>query len=187
MPKQMQITGENIIHAIEFYKRKRGTDGLVELSGELDFDVNNIFEERWYPIEMYTKLLENFDNKFDYTDYSVSFRIGFDRSRRIGLLNNGGGNIDPRKMFKKIKENWWRFNNFGKVEYRELAENHVNIYLCESIEHPLYCERMRGFFAGILREVCRQKEPRIKKTNCLSCGDKYCKFEATWKMPELQL
>lgn len=188
MLKQKQITGENIIHAVNFYKLKRGIDGVNALSSELSFDINNLYEERWYPIEMYTQLLENLDKKLEYNDYSASFRIGFDRSKRIGILNNNTiGQIDPRKVFKKIQSNWWRFNNFGKVELREIKENHVNIYICENIDHPLYCERMRGFFAGILRDVCKQEDPKVKKSKCMSKGDNHCKFELTWKMPELKL
>ena len=182
MTEQKQITGDNIIHALDFFKQKKGTEGLNELDAEVEFDIKNVYEERWYPIENYIQLLEKFDKKFEYKEYSISFRIGFDRSRRIGLLNNNNGKINPKLALGKVQENWWRYNNFGSVELKEIDENHLNIYICENINHALYCERMRGFFAGVLREICNQEEPKVKKTKCVSNGEKYCKFEASWKI-----
>ena len=181
MTEQRKIVGDNIKHAINFFKRKKGINGLSELSSEIDYDIKNIYDERWYPIEMYTQLLEIFEKKFDYNDYSVSFRIGFDRSKQIGLLKNDNKKVDPKLAFAKVQKNWWRFINFGRLELREIDDNHLNIYICDNINNSLYCERLRGFFAGILREVCNMAGPKVKKVKCNSNGNKYCKFEASWE------
>lgn len=180
----MKIMGENIIHALDFLKQKKGSDGVNRVKQELKYDQKEFFLERWYPIEMYTKLLETLEKKFDYNDYSISFRIGFDRSKKINLLKTGGEDQNPYLAFEKIKKNWWRFNNFGRIELKEIDDNHVDIHIYDNISHPLFCERMRGLFAGIVRDVCNKKETRIKKTKCINEGGKYCKFEATWQSME---
>jgi hypothetical protein len=180
MSEQAKVMGENIIHAVNFLRRKKGANGVTEVAKQVDFDMTNIFLERWYPVDNYIKLLEILDKKFDYKDYSASFRIGFDRSRQIGLLNDGGINPEPKAAFGKVQESWWRFNNFGKIELKDVDEKHIDIYICDNIDNTFFCERMRGFFAGILREVCKKDEPKVKKTKCTSSGEKYCKFEATW-------
>jgi predicted hydrocarbon binding protein len=185
MAEEKQITGENIIHAINFFKQKRGSDGLNEIIPELDFDPDKVLEEKWYPIDMYTKLLKVLEEKIEYKDYSISFRIGFDRSTKMGIVENEIGKNDPFEVFGKIQEVWWRFNSFSRVELKKIDENHLNIYLCDNIKDEHYCEHMRGFFAGVIRELCKQNGTKVKKVSCISNGGKYCKFEATWDKPPL--
>jgi predicted hydrocarbon binding protein len=62
-----------------------------------------------------------------------------------------------------------------------MNNSHVDIYLCECPSHPLFCQRMEGFFTGIIIAVCKVEGGEVEQVKCSSSGDRYCKFEARWE------
>lgn len=178
--QQARIQGENILHAVSYVKRKKGTNGVNKIASEVDFDLEKIFPEGWYPFEWYLQLLEHVDKMFGYSDYSVSSRIGFDRARTISFLKHYKENPDPISAFETVAKLWSRFNGFGRVEVQVTGDCGADIYLRDYESHPLYCQRMEGFLAGILIAVCRVKEGKVEKTECVSMGKDCCKFKAAW-------
>lgn len=176
----MRIQGGTILHTFNYVKRKKGREGLEQVVAQLDYKPSDIYPERWYPIEKHLKLLEIVDRDFDYKDYPVCSRIGFNRAKEMGFLKGSGKKIEPIVIFEKVRDKWSRFSDFGRIELRNVDEGQVDIYLCKCPSHPLYCQRMEGFFMGILVEVCGVKNPEVKQVKCASDGDKHCVFEARW-------
>jgi hypothetical protein len=181
MDKPMRIQGDTILHSFKYVKRKKGRKGLEQVISQLGYKPSDIYPERWYPIEKHLKLLEIIDRNFDYKDFPVCSRIGFNRAKDMGVLRGAGKKTEPMVVFEKVRDRWGRFSDFGKIELRNIDKGQVDIYLCKCPHHPLYCQRMEGFFTGILLAVCKLKEAEVKQVKCASDGDKYCKFEAKWK------
>lgn len=181
MEKTMRIQGDTILHSFRYIKRKKGRKGLEHVAAQLDYKPSDIFPERWYPIEKHLKLLEVVDRDFDYKDYSVCSRIGYNRVKEMGFLKGSRKPIEPMAVFEKVRDRWSRFSDFGRIELRNVDNGQVDIYLCKCPSHPLYCQRMGGFFMGILVEVSKVNVANMKEVKCASDGDEYCMFEARWK------
>jgi hypothetical protein len=181
MEKTMRIQGDSILHTFDYIKRKKGIKGLEELITESKINPKDVYPERWYPVEQHLRLLELVDKKFHYNDYPVVSRIGFNRAKHIGFLNSPFQKVEPEAIFKQVKDRWSRFSDFGRIELRNIGEHQADIYICNGPSHPLYCQRMQGFFMGILLTVCKVKNADVEHIKCKSSGNKYCKFEARWE------
>lgn len=181
MEKEMRIQGDTILHSFNYVKRKKGRRGLEMVVKELGYSPEDIYPGRWYPVEKHLKLMEVLDRNFKYNDYPICSRLGFNRAKGIGFLGGHHQKTDPHVIFGKVKEKWARFSDFGRIELRNMEEGHVDIYLCKCPSHPLYCQRMQGFFMGILLEVCRVDEAYVEEVKCTSRNNNYCKFDARWK------
>jgi hypothetical protein len=181
MDETMRIQGDSILHSFRYIQRKKGMKGLEQVVSQLDYKPEDIYPERWYPVDMHLRLLEIADKSFDYKDYPVCSRMGFNRAKEMGFLKSPGKRMDPIEIFERVRDKWLRFSDFGRIELRNVEEGQADIYLCKCPSHPLYCQRMEGFFTGILLEVCKVNEAEVKQIKCASDGEEYCKFEARWK------
>jgi len=176
----MKITGDNILHALDYLKRKKGTNGVDAVIRQLDFDIMSTREEGMYPLEHYHQLLEKIDEVVSQKKYSVAERIGYDRAKKIGFLKYKGQTMEPLDVFEKIRSHWSRFNDFGRFNIKQAEDNKAHVILSDYEGDPLYCQRMNGFIKGILVEVCGKRDARVIETSCVCNGDKDCTFEASW-------
>ncbi len=183
MNNKALISGDNLIHALDFIKRKKGEEGLNWVVCDIGSDINDIFPEKMYPFERYTEILEIIKGNFDDSDAKIISRIGFDRAKNLSFFEFHKKKTDPITIFSLIQKHWDRFNAFGRIAITNKDDSSATIYICDYEPHPLYCERMEGFLNGIIDAICYRKNGYVKETKCLAKGDEYCKFEASWREP----
>jgi hypothetical protein len=184
MGAELLISGDNLIHAMDYVKRKKGTDGLDGVIYEAKENLDEIYPDKMYPLAMYIELLEIIQRKFMHSDTNVIYRLGFDRAKGLTFFEYFKNKSDPITLFKLIEKNWKRFNAFGKLEVREEGEASAVIYLCDFQSNPLYCQRMRGFLEGIITAICDMKDGTVVEEQCQVKNGRYCKFNAYWNLPE---
>ena len=107
-----------------------------------------------------------------YKDESIAYKIGFHRAKTIlitkGIKDHG------YEILEDVSTAWHRFNNFGKVSVKKHDEGKVSIMFSGYESHPLYCERTRGFLAGLVSGG--PKSCSVKEINCVLEGKKACEF-----------
>lgn len=185
MEDELLISGDNIIHALEFIRRKKGEEGLNWVVCETGQAINDIYPEKMYPLEQYIALLEVIKGNFEENDSSVISRIGFDRAKTLEFFEYHKKKTDPITIFNLMKQHWSRFYDFGRIEVRNTSNSSVIIYLCDYPANPVYCQQMEGFISGIITAVCFRNDAVIREVKCKGKGDRYCKFMASWNEPVL--
>ena len=133
MNSELCISGDNLLHALDYVKRKKGSDGLEGVVHETGQGESDIFPDKMYPLKRYIELLEIIQRKFEHTDSNVIYRLGFDRAKHLSFFEYYKNKADPLTLYKMIEKNWTRFNDFGKFEVREEDEGQVCIYLCDCL------------------------------------------------------
>jgi predicted hydrocarbon binding protein len=184
MNSELRISGDNLLHALDYVKRKKGSDGLEGVVHETGKGEEEIFPDMMYPLKMYIELLEIIQRKFEHTDSNVIYRLGYDRAKHLSFFEYYKKKADPLTLYKMIEKNWTRFNDFGKFEVREEGEGQVSIYICDFTTDPLYCQRMKGFLEAIITAICDRKGGKVEEEMCQAQNGKYCKFNAQWIVPE---
>lgn len=185
MNDQPMISGDNLIHAMDYVKRKKGEEGLNWIETDVGSKLNEIFPEKMYPFEKYTDLLEIIKGNFNDGDSNIISRIGYDRAKTLSFFEYYKKKTDPITIFDMMQKHWEKFNDFASLNIKKNGNSNVAIYICEYNPHPLYCERMVGFLEGIITAVCFRKDAKVNETTCISNGEDYCKFEASWDEPEM--
>jgi predicted hydrocarbon binding protein len=184
MSSELRISGDNLLHALDYVKRKKGSDGLLGVVNETGKGEDDIFPDMMYPLKMYIELLEIIQRKFQHTDANVIYRLGYDRAKHLSFFEYYKKKAEPLSMFKLIEKNWSRFNDFGKFEIREENESMASVYLCKFPANPLYCQRMKGFLEAIISDICQMKGAKVEEETCQAQNGKYCKFNVQWMNPE---
>jgi predicted hydrocarbon binding protein len=176
----MQTEGDNILHALDYLQRKRGSNGIEEIKSALNFDINDIQEERFYPFEWYLETLECVEKAVNKTGYSVAARIGYNRAQKVGFAKTFEGGSDPIPVLKKLRRNWGRYYDFGFIDLTVHDNNSADVSLHGFPQSYQFCERMNGFLKGLLRVMCNQEEATVSEAMCNRSDDDYCLFELTW-------
>jgi predicted hydrocarbon binding protein len=169
--KNQMISGENFFHIEDFVKYKWGTEGLRSYKEQIELRVDKIYNEKLYPFEDYVECLRIVQNLFK--SEALAYEIGWHRARHLLLVRG----IDSQgiKVLEKVASSWNRFNNFGKVAVEKHDDNKISVFISDYNSNPLYCERMRGFFSGL---VCsdKKKNCNVNEVSCVRKGDKACEF-----------
>jgi predicted hydrocarbon binding protein len=184
MYSDFHISGDNLLHALDYVKRKKGADGLMGVVSETGQAQEDIFPDKMYPLRRYIELLEIIQRKFQHTDSNVIYRLGFDRAKNLSIFEYYKKKSEPITIFKLIEKNWSRFNDFGNFQIREKNDNMVSVYLCDFPTNPLYCQRMKGFFKAIISAICQMKDAKVEEEKCQSRNEDYCKFNIQWTKSE---
>lgn len=184
MDAELCISGDNLLHALDYVKRKKGSDGLECVVHESGQSESDIYPDKMYPLKMYIELLEIIQRKFEHTDSNVIYRLGFDRAKHLNFFEYHKNKTDPLTLYKLIGKNWTRFNDFGKFEIREKSECMASIYLCDFPTSPLYCQRTKGFLEAIITAISHMKGGKVEEETCQIRNGKYCKFNVQWTKPE---
>ncbi len=185
MEDELRISGDNIIHALEFVRQKKGEEGLKWVICETGQGISDIYPEKMYPLEQYLGLLEVIKSNFEENDSFVISRIGFDRAKTLSIFEFHKKKTDPITILKLMQKHWARFNEFGRLEVKSKDNSSALIYLCDCPANPVYCQRMEGFIRGIITAVCFRNDAVVKEVKCKGKGDRYCKFMASWNGPVL--
>ncbi len=108
--------------------------------------------------------------------YSVSpDTLGILRRYTLSLLG-------PVKICEKLEKWSEKFTRSSKYKAKKLGSNIVEIVVTPHDgvhEKPFQCENRIGYFEGISR-LFGNKPPQISKTECLSNGDKCCRYIVTF-------
>ena len=170
MPGQ-QINGTNFIQVADFIKHKWGQDGWDRFNKNHQEQCRIFFEERMYPFEEYIKYLQTIQEEFK--DEEVAYKIGWHRARH--LLLGKGKRRTGWEMLSIVAVALHKFNNFGRVEVGRPEEKTIVVRMSELESHPLYCQRMKGFFASLASEGKKGK-CEIVQESCVCRGDPACVF-----------
>jgi hypothetical protein len=184
MDPELLISGDNLLHALDYVKRKKGSDGLEGVVHETGQGENDIYPDKMYPLKMYIELLEIIQRKFEHTDSNVIYRLGFDRAKHLSFFEYYKKKANPITMYKLMEKNWARFNDFGRLEVRQEGEGLASIFICDFPTSPLYCQRMKGFLEAIITAVCHMKGGKVEEETCQIRNGKYCKFNVQWSKTE---
>ncbi len=176
----MKMIGGPLLHAVDYLKRKRGNDGVELTFKELDFKLDDIRAEGWYPLEWYIQLLEQTTTVLNKKGYTIAARIGYDRSKRVSFLKDIKEDKTPQWVLGRVQNNWPAYFNSGRVEITSGSDNEINFTIFDFESHPLFCERQSGLLKGLIREVCGLREATIEETKCTCNGDDCCSFDLKW-------
>jgi hypothetical protein len=165
------ISGINFIHLEDFIKRKWGTNGLDIYREKNGLRYDKIYEEKLYPFEEYIKCIKTVQDLFD--DKSAPYQVGWHRANNL-LLTKGIDELDF-EILEKVVAAWPKFNNFGQVTITKDSDGKITIEISEYESDPLYCERNRGFFAGLVDRVSSNGF-EVRETKCVCNGCKSCEF-----------
>jgi hypothetical protein len=166
-----KISGINFIHLEDFIKRKWGTNGLEIYREKNGLNYDRIYEERLYPFEEYIQCIKTVQELFD--DEAAPYQIGWHRANNL-LLTKGIEDIDM-EILEKVVSAWPKFNNFGDVSINKESENKILITISEYKSDPLYCERTRGFFAGLVDRASGNGF-EVKEVKCVCHGSDHCEY-----------
>jgi len=169
--EDQMLNGENILHIEEFVKYKWGTEGLEDYRRESPFKFKDILKDKKYPLTTYILTLEILKSHFN--NDNIAFEIGWHRARNMQLVK--GKDKSGVEHLKKISTAWNKFNNFAELTITTINENKYSLKMSNYKSHPLYCERMLGFFSGL---VCPDKKhlDAINKVKCVNDGDEFCEY-----------
>jgi predicted hydrocarbon binding protein len=169
--EDQKIVGKNLLHIRDFIKHKWGSEGLEIFQSRSKIDFESIFEDKFYPFKDYVNALENVKNIFN--DEKAAYNIGAHRAKH--LLLTKGQMMKELQMLKKVTNAWDKFNSFGDIELKEIGERKYSVTLSNYDSHPAYCERTRGFFAGLIRCVLTEG-CTVKEVKCVRDGHEHCEF-----------
>jgi hypothetical protein len=165
------IIGKNFLHVIDYVKHKRGTQGVLSLKEKYHLNIDEIMEGKFYPFEDYVNLLKCAGEVSE--DDSIAYKIGWHRARTL-LLAKGLKNYGL-EILDRVASAWDGFNNFGRVIIKPHEDEGVSLVISNYGSHPIYCERTRGFIAGLMGSS-DMKTVTIKEVNCVCHGMKACEF-----------
>jgi predicted hydrocarbon binding protein len=170
MEKQM-VAGKNLIQVQEFIQYKWGTDGLELFEKESQFRFDGVLEEKLYPFKDYIDMLDNAQKIF--SDDTIAYNIGWHRARNLLLAK--GTKQYGLEILDKVASAWTRFNNFGELTVKKHDDGKFSVFMTNFQSHPLYCERMRGFFTGLVSSL-KNQSCAVKEVNCINDGSDACEF-----------
>ena len=165
------ISGINFIHLEDFIKRKWGTNGLDIYKEKCKLKDEKIYEEKLYPFEIYIECLQIIKDLFE--DSAAPFQVGWHRAKNLLLAK--GLEEYGLEIFEKIANAWPKFNNFGEVTVSKDSADQLKITITNYESHPLYCERTRGFFAGLLDNATKNGF-EVKEVKCICNGSNKCEY-----------
>lgn len=168
--KQM-VAGKNLLQVQEFIQYKWGTDGLELFEKESQFKFDGVLEEKLYPFNDYIDMLDNAQKIF--RDDTIAYNIGWHRARNLLLAK--GTKKYGLEILDKVASAWTRFNNFGKLTVKKHDDSKFSVFMSNYQSHPLYCERMCGFFTGLVSSLSNQS-CKVKEVNCINSGSESCEF-----------
>ncbi len=163
------VNGINFLDVKDCIKRKWGTDGLDRFCRSSGFSFDGMNEERDYSFNQYINLIE--DLKEEFNDEDIAYKIGYHRSKNLQLVK--GMKRTRKEMLEAITKAWPRFNNFASLDLVVHEEDRFSIVMTKYETHPLFCDRMRGFFAGIAN-YGKMGEFKVEEVKCMNQGHGYC-------------
>ena len=170
-PEQQMTSGGTFLHIMNYIIFKFGTNGMNTFNKKNTLNFNNIFQEQLYPLEDYIKVLSDLQDIFN--DDNIAYKIGWHRGKTM-MLGKGLGRT-PEETLEKVVSAWDKFNNFGAVSTKRIGENKISIILSDFQSDPIYCQRMCGFFGGIISGGDADK-CRVSETQCMCSGGASCEF-----------
>jgi len=171
--EEQLISGKNLVQIMDFIKHKWGSDGWERFARNQRFDPDLIYEERMYPFEDYIELLEKVQKEFHEED--IPFKVGWFRARHLLLVK--GKKMDGMQLLTRVALAWRKFNSFGNIKVIQGDDRSLTITMSDLRSHPLYCQRMKGFF-GALTSDGKMDRCDITEEKCVCRGDDICQFVA---------
>lgn len=169
--KDQKVLGENFLQIEDYVKHKRGSDGLDTLKEGCSYDFDDVLAGKFYPFEDYVDLLSSVKDIMK--DDSFAYNIGHHRARTL-LLTKGIKNYGF-DILTKLTSAWRGFNNFGEISVKQHGPRKVTLIIRNYESHPLFCERMRGFFTGLMADS-NMESCTIKEIHCVCKGHKVCEY-----------
>ena len=155
-------------------------DGINAVHTEVDFEIQKIHPEAWYPFDWFIQSLKAISRIVNKSGYTMSSRIGFNHANEIAFLRSMDNEPGPIQALEKFQDNWEIFFDFGKIELWNKQESSVEIYISNYEPQPEFCEYMNGFLMGLLVLACQKKDSTVTETKCITKGDDGCLFKLDW-------
>ena len=169
--KEQLIIGENFLHLEDYIRFKWGNEGLALYKKKNRFLIKNIYTEKYYLFSDYVESLKLIEELFN--DERASFDIGWHRAKNLLLAK--GTSATGLEVITKVASAWNKFNNFGSVFVKKNNDGTTSVFIKDYQSSPLYCERMRGFLAG-LAGIEKTRREKVRKVNCVCDGNDACEF-----------
>ena len=155
---------------------------LNAMSREDQSALNPILETKWYPYDLYQRLVLTICKVAGRADQSTYTKIGrysaehaFATTYQAFLTNNPVDYVKNRIMRMHSLR-----NDPARMEVFSEKERHCVIKIIEPRSTLEICKIMQSFLARTV-ELCGARGVRIQESRCSGNGDSYCQYELTWQ------
>ena len=167
-----------------FIKKKFGTNGLRRVSEKIrekgfDFNMENIKDREWYPMEVRVAFIEAVYDLLDSNDDDM-FSLGKYSAlhvERLALLVRY--TKETSLVASEGPKTWDKHFDVGRLDVIENSKGRTVVRLLDFNISPVHCNYLAGYFVGAA-ELSGAKDVKIEETKCISRGDPYHEFVLTW-------
>ncbi|RLG20842.1 hypothetical protein DRN74_04475 [Candidatus Micrarchaeota archaeon] len=136
-----------------------------------------------FPARPFASMEEEIVKRLGKEGISFMYNLGIETGKKIALLYKEETRLSGFKLAKLLMD-ISSMGGWGKWEvYKADLENNYFINICENSQYAKAkksnepsCHIIRGFIAGELRVSFGINNLEVVETNCVSAGDKICKF-----------
>lgn len=179
-----QIKGSKLTSKLAFVRRVYGEPMVARVVAALPESdrrlIETLLDGRWYPSEMYDRLLEAICRVAAGGDEGVYDRIGVESADL--QLNNIYAAFKRDEIVKQMKNMvpmHSHLNQPGHMKVDSSHEGECTIVVTEPKSTPIACRISRAFYRRVA-ELAGAENVRVSETTCTANGGDACRYVVEW-------
>jgi predicted hydrocarbon binding protein len=180
-PAMANVKGSKLSSKLSFVQQRFGP-GAVErvlqvMSASDRAELSNIIDLRWYPFELYDRLLHAITNTNAAGDEAILDQMGaHSADHQLSNIYSAYKRDELVRMFKNMVPMHSHMNDPGRMEVSTAGDATCTITVTEPKSTAAACRVSRAFYRRVA-EIAGAKSVRVVEPACTSRGDAACRFE----------
>ncbi|MBA3045228.1 MAG: hypothetical protein FP824_03350 [Euryarchaeota archaeon] len=168
-----------------YIRKIGGGEGLQKINARMgqnwpSFDVGNMREKDWFPLDMRIAFLEACKSELEWNDKRI-YLMGSDAAQHSSVIMSFISYfLTVNKALKHAPEMWGNNYNTGKLEVLENEPGRGKLTLTDFKHSPILCTYLAGFFHGVGVRVAKAADVKVTEEQCVHKGAEHCVFSFVW-------
>ncbi len=170
---------------LDYIRLKRGEYGEKLVINELlkrgyNYDFRHMDKMAWVPIKVRKEFMQILNEELGWGNDKI-YDMGYFAPQKSPIMKFFFGLfLSVNTAFSNAPKMWEKHYNIGRLEVPEMGKNRAIMVLKNVDIHPLYCEYLRGYFAGTTELVRGVKSAHVEENKCTFRGDEHHEYVVTW-------
>lgn len=176
-----KVKGSKLSSKFSFLRSEFGeamaADVLAAMSEADRAELSSIIDLRWYPIELYDRLLHAIVRVAGRGDEAILDRAGaHSAEHQLSNIYSAYKRDELVRMLKNMVPMHSHMNDPGKMEVTTSGPATCTIVVTEPRSTLASCRVSRAFYQRVA-EIAGAKDVRVSEPTCTARGDDACRFE----------
>jgi predicted hydrocarbon binding protein len=171
---EKRVRGCVLIGYLKFIKKEWGEAGSIQVSGEVNFDLEQLRESSWYDISYSSGILNWIATK---KGKEFVEKCGSATVKDLGMLSYIVAFSTVKSILAKAPANYADAFGYGRMEV-DIEDRRAVVRMVDTAEHELSCLTWLGAFKGIMEKT--KTKGSVTETQCQLKGSPHCEYVLEW-------